>query len=156
MIFKIELRNSPVKEVIIGSRFNHYSKALQELGDHLFYKFLTDTFNDISKNTRTDQISFAKFGGSDLRISWDVKPDLTPDDVLSEIINGIFEVNRNKHYYLKKYGYMILMHIGEEYMTSTSGPIFVKARLLSNWYLIEDDQVDSESDLKEYSSVNAA
>lgn len=145
MIFRFDYREAPHRHIVVSSRYNHYVKALQQLGDHYFYKFLTDVFNDISLYSRDDSISFSKFGEADLRIYWNLKHDVDQAEAFQSIYTGIKELYSKRSYYLKKYNYILMLHLNESKLNEYSSGFFLKGKVLGNWFDIEEEDSEEES-----------
>ena len=145
MNFTLKIEDYPRPRVMILSKYRHYANALNQLGDHLFFKFLKDIFNEISASSRTGNISFSKYSEADLCISWDLKKNMEEEDFVHYLIDGIHKVNRLKNTYLKRYGFIALFHFSEEYQTYYKGSLKFKGKFLSNWYPVERDATIEEA-----------
>ena len=116
MKFKIKLslqqpENGNPRQVNAALTYNDSDLLKTHLGTFMYYHFLREFFEDVSRFQRIGDIAFCKPGLGDLCITWNVSTDIAIKDIKSAIINGLlFICTSEKQKYWEKYSIDTSLH----------------------------------------------
>lgn len=96
---------------------NDSTSINEKIGNKAYYRLLNDFFRDLSLPVFETDAQIYKYVGDEIILSWPFKKGVKNSNCLSLYFNFLFNIYKNRHVYVEKYGFMptfkASLHVGE-------------------------------------------